>query len=58
MLNHTATHLLNFCLNRVLGSVRQQGSTVSDTRLTFEFTCSKVCCRDFINFGKNSCIFN
>jgi alanyl-tRNA synthetase len=42
MSNHTATHLLNFCLNEVLGGVRQQGSMVDDSRLTFDFTCHKA----------------
>jgi len=43
MANHSATHLLNFALGRVLGEVRQQGSMVGDSNFTFDFTCHKVC---------------
>jgi len=43
MANHSATHLMSFALENVLGEIRQQGSMVGDGYFTFDFTCRKVC---------------
>ena len=40
--NHTATHIINYALEKCLGGVQQCGSIVKPDKLQFDFTCAKV----------------
>uniref|UniRef100_A0A8C8MGQ8 alanine--tRNA ligase n=1 Tax=Oncorhynchus tshawytscha TaxID=74940 RepID=A0A8C8MGQ8_ONCTS len=44
MSNHTATHILNFTLQGVLGEADQRGSLVAPDRLHFDFTAKGALC--------------
>lgn len=60
MRNHTATHLLQAALRQVLGEhVKQQGSSVDETRMRFDFTHPKAVSRDELEKIEdmvNSCV--
>ena len=54
MKNHTATHLLQWALQQVLGDgVRQQGSLVSSEYLRFDFTYAKALTGEQIEHAEN-----
>jgi len=54
-INHSATHLLHQSLREILGEdVQQRGSSVTDKRLTFDFTHDKALSRDEISLIENN----
>ena len=54
-INHSATHLLQQSLREILGEdVLQRGSSVTDKRLTFDFTHDKALSRDEISLIENN----
>ncbi|GFR83320.1 alanine--tRNA ligase [Elysia marginata] len=44
MRNHTATHLLNTALERIIPASQQEGSSISPDKLTFDFLALAICC--------------
>ena len=53
-INHSATHLLHNSLREILGEdVQQRGSSVTDKRLTFDFTYEKALTKSQITSIEN-----
>ena len=54
-INHSATHLLHQSLREILGEdVQQRGSSVTDKRLTFDFTHDRALSKDEILLIENN----